>query len=152
MVIKMDKILTFVVNEYNEILLLKGSKNDLQFKKSFWYVVTGGCEKYDLNREETVKREIKEETGIDNIKDIFYLNWIFKYTSLGIKCIEYAYITFVQKEKIILNEENIDYKWCDKEEFLEKIKWYGDKNELDNVLTKALEKKLYFENEKIENF
>lgn len=152
MVIKMDKILTFVVNEYNEILLLKGSKNDLQFKKSFWYVVTGGCEKYDLNREETVKREIKEETGIDNIKDIFYLNWIFKYISLGIKCTEYAYITFVQKEKIILNEENIDYKWCDKEEFLEKIKWYGDKNELDNVLTKALEKKLYFENEKIENF
>ena len=105
MVIKMDKILTFVVNEYNEILLLKGSKNDLQFKKSFWYVVTGGCEKYDLNREETVKREIKEETGIDNIKDIFYLNWIFKYTSLGIKCTEYAYITFVQKEKIILNEK-----------------------------------------------
>lgn len=152
MVIKMDKILTFVVNEYNEILLLKGSKNDLQFKKSFWYVVTGGCEKCDLNREETVKREIKEETGIDNIKDIFYLNWIFKYTSLGIECTEYAYITFVQKEEIILNEENIDYKWCDKEEFLEKIKWYGDKNELDNVLTKALEKKLYFENEKIENF
>lgn len=148
----MDKILTFVVNEYNEILLLKGSENDPQFKKSFWYVVTGACEKYDLNREETVKREIKEETGIDNIKDIFYLNWIFKYTSLGMECTEYAYITFVQKEKIILNEENIDYKWCDKEEFLEKIKWYGDKNELNNVLTKALEKKIYFENEKIENF
>ena len=152
MVIRMDKILSFIVNEYNEILLLKGSKNDPQFKKSFWYVVTGACEKYDLNREETVKREIKEETGIDNIKDIFYLNWIFKYTSLGMECTEYAYITFVQKEKIILNEENIDYKWCDKEEFLEKIKWYGDKNELNNVLTKALEKKIYFENEKIENF
>lgn len=148
----MDKILTFVVNEYNEILLLKGSENDPQFKKSFWYVVTGGCEKYDLNREETVKREIKEETGIDNIKDIIYLNWVFKYTSLEMECTEYAYITFVQKEKIILNEENIDYKWCDKEEFLEKIKWYGDKNELNNVLTKALEKKIYFENEKIENF
>ena len=148
----MDKILTFVVNEYNEILLLKGSENDPQFKKSFWYVVTGGCEKYDLNREETVKREIKEETGIDNIKDIIYLNWVFKYTSLEMECTEYAYITFVQKEKIILNEENIAYKWCDKEEFLEKIKWYGDKNDLNNVLTKALEKKIYFENEKIENF
>ena len=148
----MDKILSFVVNEYDEILLLKGSKNDSQFKKSFWYVVTGGCEKYDLNREETVKREIKEETGIDNIKDIIYLNWVFKYTSLEMECTEYAYITFVQKEKIILNEENIDYKWCDKEEFLEKIKWYGDKEELHNVLTKALEKKIYVENEKIENF
>lgn len=42
----MDKILTFIVNEYNEILLLKGSENDPQFKKSLWYVVTGGCIKY----------------------------------------------------------------------------------------------------------
>ena len=36
---EMDKILTFIVNEYNEILLLKGSENDPQFKKSFWYGV-----------------------------------------------------------------------------------------------------------------
>ena len=36
----MDKILTFMVNEYNEILLLKGSENDHKIKKSFWYVVT----------------------------------------------------------------------------------------------------------------
>ena len=30
---EMDKILTFIVNEYNEILLLKGSENDPQFKE-----------------------------------------------------------------------------------------------------------------------
>ena len=65
MVIEMDKILTFIVNEYNEILLLKGSENDPQFNKSFWYVVTGGCEECDSNREETVKREVKEETNLD---------------------------------------------------------------------------------------
>ena len=152
MVIVMDKILTFIVNEYNEIILLKCSENDPQFKKSFWYVVTGGCEEYDLSREDTVKREVKEETGINNIKDIFYLNWIFKYNSLGGECIEYAYVTFVKKEKVILNEENIDYKWCDKKEFIEKIKWYGDKKELYNVLKKALDKKLYFKIEKIEKF
>lgn len=50
----MNKILTFIVNEYNEILLLKGSENDPQFKSSFWYVVTGAREEYDLDREETV--------------------------------------------------------------------------------------------------
>lgn len=138
----MDKILTFIVNEYNEILLLKGSKNDPQFKKSFWYVVTGGCEKCDLNREETVKREIKEETGINEIKDIMYLNWIFKYNSLGVECTEYAYITFVKKQKIKLNEENVDYKWCDIKEFTEKIHWYGNKQELYKVLKEAIDKKL----------
>ena len=152
MVIKMNKILTFIVNEYNEILLLKGSENDPQFKKSFWYLVTGGCEECDSDREETVKREVKEETGINKIKDILYLNWIFKYNSLGIACTEYVYITFVKKEKITLNEENIDYKWCDIKEFIEQIQWYRDKEELYNVLKKALDKKIHFKIEKIEEF
>ena len=152
MVIEIDKILTFIVNEYNEILLLKGSKNDPQFNNSFWYVVTGGCEECDFNMEETVKREIKEETGIDKINNILYLNWIFKYNSLGLECTEYAYITFVKEGKVILNEENIDYKWCNIKEFIEKIQWYGNKVELYNVLEKALDSKLYFKTEKIENF
>ncbi len=146
----MNKILTFIVNEHNKILLLKGSENDPQFNKSFWYVVTGGCEECDLNREETVKREVKEETGMNKIKDILYLNWIFKYNSLGVECTEYAYITFVKEEKVILNEENVDYKWCDIKEFIEKIQWYGNKEELYKVLEKALDKKIYFKTEKIE--
>ena len=90
--------------------------------------------------------------GINKIKDILYLNWIFKYNSLGVKCTEYAYTIFVKKEKITLNEENIDYKWCDIKEFIEKIQWFGDKEELYNVLKEALDKKLYFKIEKIEKF
>ena len=54
----MDKIFTFVVNEENKILLLLGSEKDPQYHKSFWYVVTGGCENYDKSKEETVKREV----------------------------------------------------------------------------------------------
>ena len=40
-----EKILTFIINENNEFLLLKTSDKDLQFHKSFWYVVTGSYEK-----------------------------------------------------------------------------------------------------------
>ena len=58
----MSKILSFIVNDEKELLLLKGSPNDPQFKKSLWYVVTGGCEEVDKTKEETVKREVKEET------------------------------------------------------------------------------------------
>ena len=119
----MDKILTFIVNEYNEILLLKGSENDPQFKKSFWYVVTGGCEKCDLNKEESVKREVKEETGLLTNNNI-YLNWILEYESLGVQCKEYVYISFVTKDNIILNEESVDYKWCKFDEFIEQINWF----------------------------
>lgn len=151
MVIEMDKILTFIVNEYNEILLLKGSENDPQFNKSFWYVVTGGCERYDSTREETVKREVKEETGLLT-NNIIYLNWILEYESLGIQCKEYVYISFVNKANIILNEESIDYKWCNFDEFIEQINWFGNKKILENVLKLAIKKQLFFKEEKTDKF
>ncbi len=146
----MIKILSFIVNEDKKLLLLKGNPNDPQFKKSFWYVVTGGCEDEDKTKDESVIREIKEETGLYKIDDIIYLNWILKYNSLGVECTEYAYITFVKDEQIVLNEENIDYKWCDITEFIQDIQWYGDKEVLHKVLEQALDKKVYFKYEKIE--
>ena len=151
MVIEMDKILTFIVNEYNEILLLKGSENDPQFNKSFWYVVTGGCEECDSNREETVKREVKEETGLLTNNNI-YLNWILEYKSLGVQCKEYVYISFVNKANIILNEESIDYKWCKFDKFIEQINWFGDKQILEKVLNLAIKKHIFFREEKIDKF
>ena len=140
----MDKILTFIVNEYNEILLLKGSRNDSQFKKSFWYTVTGGCEDFDLNREKTVKREVIEETGLITNQNL-YLNWILEYESLGLKCDEYVYISFVNKDDIILNEENIDYKWCNFNEFIEKINWFSNKEKLKKVLNAAMKGQVFLE-------
>ena len=151
MVIKMDKVLTFIVNEYNEILLLKGSENDPQFKKPFWYVVTGGCEKCDLNKEESVKREVKEETGLLTNNNI-YLNWILEYESLGVQCKEYVYISFVTKDNIILNEERVDYKWCKFDKFIEQINWFGDKQILEKVLSLAIKKQIFFKDERIDKF
>lgn len=148
----MDKVLSFIVNKDNKLLLLKGSPNDPQFGKSFWYVVTGGCEKEDKTKEDTVKREIREETGIIKINDIRYLNWIFQYNSLGTECTEYAYIVFVEEDKIVLNEESIDYKWCNIEEFIKEIYWFGEKEDLFKVLEYGLNKKIYFESEKREKF
>lgn len=147
----MNKILTFIVNQDKKLLLLKGSPNDPLFKKSIWYVVTGGYEPCDNNLENTVKREIKEETNLDATK-IIYLNWIFEYTSFGKKYIEYAFITFVEDGKIVLNEENIDYKWCDLDEFIEKIDWFGDKHILKFVLEKALIEKLLFGDTVVDKF
>ena len=147
----MNKILTFIVNEYNEILLLKGSDDDPQFKKSFWYVVTGGCEEEDLDREETVKREVKEETGLLTNNNI-YLNWILEYESLKVHCKEYVYISFVNKTNIVLNEESIDYKWCQFDEFIEQINWFGDKKILEDVLKLGIKKEKFFKEEKIDKF
>ena len=149
----MNKILSFIINDKNEFLSLLGSDKDPQFKRSFWYVVTGGCEDEDLSLKETVKREIKEETNLDVLEST-YLNWIFKYKSLGNDCIEYVFISRVNDTDtdIILNEESIEYKWCSLEEFVNLIQWYGDKVLLNKVLEKAINNKIYFKNERIEEF
>ena len=128
-----EKILTFIINENNEFLLLKTSDKDPQFHKSFWYVVTGSCEKEDKSKIETVKREVKEETGLDVIQTI-YLNKTFTYESLGSNYIEYVYLSKVNKTNIILNEEHIDYEWCSLDKFIEQIHWFEPKIFLIDLL------------------
>ena len=132
-----EKILTFIVNENNQFLLLKGNKNDPQFHKSFWYVVTGSCEKEDINKVATVAREVKEETNLDVIETI-YLNKVFEYNSLGKNCIEYVFLSKVKNSDIILSEEHIDYKWCNFNEFIELIYWFEDKENLIALLKKFI--------------
>ena len=133
-----DKIFSFIINDANKLLLLKGNSKDPQFHKSFWYVVTGSFEKEDKNRIETVKREIKEETNLDVIETKF-LNKVFYYQSLGKNCTEYVYVSKVKKGNIILNEENIDYKWCELDEFVQLINWSYDKEELIKLLNKCFD-------------
>ena len=134
-----EKILSFIINDENKLLLLKGNDTDPELKKSIWYVVTGSVENYDKNFEEAVKREIKEETNLDVIK-LINMNWTFRYDSLEGKCIEHAYISKVNNGNIILNFESIDYEWLDYDEFIEKIDWFYTKDELKIRLKEAISK------------
>ncbi len=131
-----EKILTFIVND-DKFLLLKGSDKDPQFHESFWYTVTGSVEKEDSSLENAVKREVKEETNLE-IERIEKLPLIFEYESLGKKCVEHSFISYVSDDKVILNEENIDYKWCNINEFIKLIRWYYDKDELGKILSNKL--------------
>ena len=132
----MEKILTFIVKD-KKLLLLLGSDQDTQFHKSFWYVVTGACEREDKILEDTVKREVLEETGL-TLDKVVDLDWVFEYESLGEYCIEHAFISFTDSDNVVLNEESIDYKWCELDEFIDLIEWYGDKQELRQRLIKRL--------------
>lgn len=145
------KILSFILNEKNQLLLLRNNPLDPSHGGDLWYTVTGGFEADETDGKEVVKREIKEETNLD-VKESLYLNWVYKYTSHGINCIEYAYFSFVEDGPIFLNEENIDYKWCDLEEFIKEINWYGDLQLLRKVIEYAMNKKKYLEAEVIEQY
>lgn len=143
----MKKILTFIINKENKLLLLHNNPEDPIHGGDIWYTVTGGVESYDKTLEDAVKREVKEETNLDVI-DTMYLNVIFKYLSRkDIECIEYVYISFVEDGKIILNEENIGYKWLEIDDYLKQVYWYYDKKDLKNILEKAINEELYYNEE-----
>ena len=133
----MQKVFAVVINKENKLLLLKGSPNDPQYHKSFWYVVTGGKEDSDSTLQDTVIREVKEETNL-NVNRVICLEKEFIYESLGEECHEFVYACFVDDGEIILNEESIDYKWCSRDEFLGLIEWYGDKKELVELIDACL--------------
>ena len=52
--------------------------------------------------------------------------------------------------EIVLNEESVDFKWCDIDDFVNLIEWTGDKMELKNVLISAINNKIYFKDIKID--
>ena len=142
----MNKILTFIINKDKKILLLHNNYEDLSHGGDIWYTVTGAVEECDKDILDTVKREVKEETNID-IKESIYQNVKLKYTNRNIECVEYVYVSYIDNYDIKLNEEWIDYKWLNIDEFILNCHWYYDKELLNNILSKALNKELYYTKE-----
>ena len=138
----MKKILTFIKNKDNKLLLLHNNPEDPIHGGDIWCTVTGGVEEYDKSLEDAVIREVKEETNLDVINNK-YLDINYTYTSRqGIECIEYVFISIVEDGNIILNEENIGYKWLNINDYIEEIYWYYNKEDLRILLEKALKEVL----------
>lgn len=125
------KILSFIYYK-NKFLLLK-NKSSLIHGKSKWFVVTGGCEKYE-SLKKAVIREIKEETNL-KVLNIIPLNEYSIYEDYKKrKCKEYMFLSFVLYNKVILNEEHINYKWVDLDNFINLLYWEDNKILLKNKL------------------
>ena len=142
----MKKILTFIVNENKEILLLHNNYQDPSHGGDIWYTITGAVEDYDANIKDTIIREVKEETSLDVIESV-YLNVVCTYTQSNKNCREYFYVSFVKNSDIKLNEEWIEYKWLTLNEFINKCHFYYDKEILLHILTKGIDKELYYKEE-----
>ena len=143
-----NKILTFIIHE-KKILALYSEPHP-QHGEGGWFVVTGAIENGETP-EETVKREIKEETNL-NVKEVFDLNWGSIYNWDINTCKEYNFVSFVKPGEIILNEEHSKYKWMNIGDFIERIKWNDNKKLLRKVLEKALNKELYFQDFTIKDY
>lgn len=143
------KILAFIFNGDN-FLTLRNNSKDPKHGGDFWFTVTGSLDN-DETDEQAVKREVKEETGLE-VFDTLFLNCYSIYSWNGQDYQEKNFIAFVNSGPIRLNEEHIESKWLNIQNFINSINWKLDKNELKKVLINAINKKIFFEKLKIWDF
>ena len=134
---KILAIIYRIKNNNEELLALM--ENSSQIDQSVgYYVVTGGVEDGE-GLLDALKREIIEETGMENIVDILDLNKIYEYkhpAEGNYLCQEHCFAVRVDDEVKYLSEEHTGYKWLPREEFIETIFWYFDKADLKELLNK----------------
>ncbi len=100
-----------ILNSQNKILLVKSHK---------WhnkYVIPGGHIELGEKMEDTLKREIKEETNLDiyGLKFLSIQEFVFGKTFWKKKHFIFInfYCSIKGNKKIILNEEAEKFQWCD---------------------------------------
>ena len=114
-----------------EYLLLKR----LPERNGFWQPVTGGVEEGETLTG-ALRREIREETGIENlvrvIEDIYY----FEFSDPNLNK-EYVYgVEVASTETVVLDrKEHSEYKWCDIKDALQLLSWKENKEALKKLNT-----------------
>ncbi len=132
-----QKILSFITDGKKFLALRNSPYEQEKHGGDFWFTVTGAMENSE-SREEAVKREIKEETGLD-VKKTFDMNWSSRYRWFDEDCEEHNFLSLVKHtDKIILNEEHTEFKWLSLDNFIGLIKWDDDKEVLKQNLQKFL--------------
>lgn len=113
---------TGVVRHKNKILILKKSPDDYNFPDR-WSFCSGYVKEFESS-EDTVLREIKEETGLD--ARILKKGRLFlqKYQKIGKEWYVMPFLCEVSSNKIKLDHENTAHKWIN----------YKDISEYDTVL------------------
>jgi len=104
--------------------------------KDYWDFPKGHIEKGEKEIE-TVKREVREETGLEDIKIIEGFNeWIkyfFKFKGKTIFKIVAFYLAETKEKRIKISGEHIGYKWLSYEKSLKKLAFENAKG----ILKKA---------------
>jgi 8-oxo-dGTP pyrophosphatase MutT (NUDIX family) len=134
-----NKILAIIYRKNKgvlEFLALQNNPADPIYGGDFYYVVIGGVEAGE-DLVSTVKREIEEETGIENIIEITETDKIYEYTHSGegqTQCLEKCFLAEVKGDVRHLSIEHIGYQWLSKKKFIGTVHWYYSKDDLKELL------------------
>ena len=99
-------------------------------RNGFWQPVTGGVEEGET-REEALRREVMEETGVKSIVAVVESLYYFEFSDPNLNQ-EYVYgVEVSPSEEIMLDgEEHSEYKWCSFQEALRFLHWRENKEAL----------------------
>ncbi len=122
--------------EKNNILYLLLYRKAYEHYKEMWDFPRGLIEKGETP-DEDIRREVKEETGINDLKFINgfkeKVNWFYKKEGKTIFKEANYYLAETKEKNVKLSFEHDDFKWCNYEEGLKLIKFSNTKN----ILKKA---------------
>jgi dihydroneopterin triphosphate diphosphatase len=117
------QVLVFTKTPIFRILILQRVPE----RNSYWQPISGGIERGEKPID-TVKRELFEETGIKELKNIINLNYSFTFETMWhgnltkMKEICFA-VEINKKRKITLSNEHQEYKWCTEAEARNFLNW-----------------------------
>ncbi len=117
----------------------------LKYPSGHWDFVKGNIEEGE-KEEETVKRELFEETGIDNLKIQEGFNQKVEYNyyikNKKVHKIVSYYLAETKQEEVKLSFEHLDYKWSNYENLMNLITFDNSKDMLrkGNEVIKNLSK------------
>lgn len=109
----------------------------LHYEKGHWGFPKGHIEQGE-KKQETAKREMREETGIDEMEIIPGFEKLISYTfrrggkAMVSKAVTY-YLARVKVKEVRLSFEHIDYKWLQYEEAIKQLTFSNTKD----ILRKA---------------
>lgn len=115
-----------IENDEGKVLLLDSGDGHLKNHKRHWDI-PGGRIKEGHSISDTLQREIKEETGVKEIKTPKFFTAVISNLELphNGKMIGLALMIYKTKipgdSKIILSEEHASYKWVSPEEAAERL-------------------------------
>jgi len=124
--IQVEAIIFRRKNNKIEYLLLKRTPE----RNGFWQPVTGGLEEGET-REEALRREVIEETGVKKFIRAIGSLYYFEFSDPNPNQ-EYVYgVEISPSEEIVLDRnEHSEYRWCSFQEALQLLHWKENKEAL----------------------
>ena len=143
---KLKKAVLAFIYHKDQILLQLRDENKKIVYPGQWGLISGSLN-FDENPYDAVRREIKEEISITNIKNIVFVD-----TSLGKKnenLFHYVFRIYLKSPRKIKLNEGIEYSFFSKTEYLRGFKFSRKLRKNCFIVNHSVVKKFYFRTQRI---